>query len=142
MSQQTPQTPNTETLTRVQILTAMGVTAVMLLIVSRLWLLFDPTEMLPLAWAEGRSLLIGVALGLGITAASAIAYRVWAAYRQSADFYLAMVIKPLNWIDLIWLGLLPGMSERATVSRGNAACNRLDLVRHSRLQRLLRRHAL
>ena len=111
MFQQTPQTPNTETLTRIQILTAMGVTAVVLLIVSRLWLLFDPTEMMPLAWAEGRSLLVGVALGLGITAASAIAYRVWAAYRQSADFYLAMVIKPLNWIDLIWLGLLPGMSE-------------------------------
>lgn len=89
----------------------MGVTAVVLLLVSRLWLLFDPVEMLPLEWAEGRSLFIGIALGLGITAASSIAYRIWAAYRQSADFYLAMVIKPLNWMDLIWLGLLPGMSE-------------------------------
>jgi uncharacterized protein len=109
VSQQTP--PSTETLTRIQILTAMGVTAVVLLIVSRLWLLFDPTEMLPLNWAEGRSLLIGIALGLGITAASSIAYRVWASYRQSADFYLAMVLAPLTWVDLIWLGLLPGMSE-------------------------------
>lgn len=111
MSQQTPQPPSTETLTRIQILTAMGVTAVVLLLISRLWLLFDPIEMLPMEWAGGRSLFIGIALGLGITAASAIAYRVWAAYRQSADFYLAMVITPLNWMDLIWLGLLPGMSE-------------------------------
>jgi uncharacterized protein len=109
VSQQTP--PTTETLTRIQILTAMGVTAVVLLLVSRLWLLFDPTEMLPLNWAGGRSLLIGIGLGLGITAASSIAYRVWASYRQSADFYLAMVIAPLTWVDLIWLGLLPGMSE-------------------------------
>jgi uncharacterized protein len=109
VSQQPP--PSTETLTRVQILMAMGVTAVVLLLVSRLWLLFDPTEMLPLNWAGGRSLLIGMALGLGITGASSIAYRVWASYRQSADFYLAMVITPLNWVDLVWLGLLPGMSE-------------------------------
>jgi uncharacterized protein len=109
VSQQTP--PSTETLTRIQILTAMGVTAVVLLIVSRLWLLFDPTEMLPLNWAEGRSPLIGIALGFGITAASSIVYRVWASYRQSADFYLSMVITPLTWVDLIWLGLLPGMSE-------------------------------
>lgn len=111
MSQQTPPTPGTETLTRIQILTAMGVTAVVLLLISRLWLLFDPTEMLPVGWAGGRWLLIGIALGLGITGASAIAYRIWAAYRQSADFYLAMVITPLTWMDLIWLGLLPGMSE-------------------------------
>jgi uncharacterized protein len=89
----------------------MGVTAVVLLLVSRLWLLFDSTEMLPLHWAEGRSLLIGMALGLGITATSAIVYRVWASYRSSADFYLAMVITPLTWVDLVWLGLLPGMSE-------------------------------
>jgi len=111
VSQQPSPTPSTEMLTRVQILTAMGVTAVVLLLVSRLWLLFDPTEMLPLEWAGGRSLLIGIVLGLGITAASAVAYRVWSAYRQSADFYLAMMIEPLTWTDLIWLGLLPGMSE-------------------------------
>jgi len=38
-------------------------------------------------------------------------YRLWPAYRQSADFYLEMVLKPLVLPDLIWLGLLPGMSE-------------------------------
>ena len=33
------------------------------------------------------------------------------AYRRSADYYLELVIKPLMWIDIIWLGLLPGLSE-------------------------------
>ncbi|MEB3249380.1 MAG: CPBP family intramembrane glutamic endopeptidase, partial [Merismopediaceae bacterium] len=33
------------------------------------------------------------------------------AYRESADSYLQLVIKPLLWPDLIWLGLLPGLSE-------------------------------
>jgi uncharacterized protein len=108
-----PQTsPNSsEPMSRIQILMAMGVTAVVLLLVSRLWLLFDPVEMLPVAWDGGRSLLIGTAIGLGITALSALVYRIWGAYRRSADFYLDLVIKPLTWADLMWLGILPGMSE-------------------------------
>ena len=36
---------------------------------------------------------------------------MWPAYRHSADVYLELVIKPLIWPDLIWLGLLPGLSE-------------------------------
>jgi uncharacterized protein len=103
--------PNGESLSRVQILMAIGVTAVVLLLVSRLWLLLDPTEPLPAEWDNGRSLLLGGAIGLGITALSAVAYRAWDAYRRSADFYLDLVIKPLHWADLIWLGILPGMSE-------------------------------
>jgi uncharacterized protein len=107
-----PQTsPNPgESMSRVQILMAIGVTAVVLLLVSRLWLLLDPTEMLPVGWS-GRSLLLGVMLGLTITAMSAVIYQSWDAYRRSADFYLDLVIKPLHWVDLVWLGLLPGMSE-------------------------------
>ena len=42
---------------------------------------------------------------------SSIIYRLWPAYRQSADVYLALVLKPLILMDLIWLGLLPGLSE-------------------------------
>jgi uncharacterized protein len=108
-----PQTSpdHTEPMTRIQILMAMGVTAVVLLLVSRLWLLIDPVEMLPVEWDGGRSLLMGIAIGLGITALSAVVYRIWGAYRRSADFYLDLVIKPLTWVDLIWLGILPGMSE-------------------------------
>lgn len=111
MPEQTPPTPNVEPLTRVQILIAMGVTAVVLLLVSRLWLVFDTSvTMLPLQWS-GIAVLWGIGVGLGITGASAIAYRLWPAYRQSAEFYLELVIRPLALPDLIWLGLLPGMSE-------------------------------
>lgn len=111
MAEQTPPNPDIEPLTRIQILIAMGVTAVVLLIVARLWLLFDTsTDLLPLRWSvlDGIE---GIGLGIGITLASSLIYRLWPAYRQSADFYLKLVIKPLAALDLIWLGLLPGMSE-------------------------------
>lgn len=111
MSEQTPPNPEIEPLTRTQVLIAMGVTAVVLLIVARLWLLFDTsTAMLPLRWSV-LDCVGGVGIGLGITLASSLIYRLWPAYRQSADFYLELVIKPLAVPDLIWLGLLPGMSE-------------------------------
>lgn len=98
-------------MSREQILGAVAVTAIALLIASRLWLVFDQSVgMLPLKWS-GLSLLWGIGIGIGITCASAALYRLWDAYRQSADFYLAFVLQPLNWFDLIWLGLLPGLSE-------------------------------
>lgn len=111
MPEETPPNPNIEPLSRIQILTAMGVTAIVLLIVARLWLLFDTAAtMLPLEWSSS-ALLWGFGLGLGITLASSVVYRLWDAYRQSADFYLELVIRPLALPDLLWLGLLPGMSE-------------------------------
>lgn len=111
MSEQTPPNPNVEPLTRTQILMAMGVTAVVLLIVARLWLLFDTsTTMLSFRWSVFDGIW-GIGLGIGITLASSVVYRLWPDYRQSADFYLELVIKPLATPDLIWLGLLPGMSE-------------------------------
>lgn len=111
MTEEIPPKPGIEPLSRVQILTAMGVTAVVLLIVARLWLMLDPSaNMLGLTWSI-TSLLEGVGIGLGISLASSIVYRLWQAYRQSADFYLTLVITPLALPDLIWLGLLPGMSE-------------------------------
>lgn len=87
----------------------MGVTAIVLLLVARIWLLFDPS-LLPFAWST-VDLLWGVGLGIGITIASSIVYRLWSGYRQSADHYLALIIQPLALPDLIWLGLLPGLSE-------------------------------
>jgi len=110
VTDQLPQEPILEPLSRVQILVAMAVTAVILLLVARLWLLFDSVS--PLAVDLSISaLLIGVGVGLGITVASAIVYRLWSGYRKSADYYLELVLKPLVWFDLIWLGLLPGLSE-------------------------------
>lgn len=102
--------PELSPLTRTQILIAMGVTAVVLLVVSKLWLWFGSTLLLPVSWSLGDGL-IGVGLGLGITIASSVVYTFWAAYRKSADYYLEMVLKPLVLPDLIWLGLLPGLSE-------------------------------
>lgn len=109
--EETPPNPNIEPMSRIQILTAMGVTAIILLIVARLWLALDSAaRMLPLVWSSS-ALVWGLGVGLGITLASSVVYRLWAAYRQSADFYLELVLKPLAPPDVIWLGLLPGMSE-------------------------------
>lgn len=102
--------PEIEPLTRTQILIAMGVTAVVLLLVTKLWLQFDTVDVLPLRWS-GSALLLGLGVGAGVTVASALVYQLWPAYRHAADFYLQMVLKPLLWPDLIWLGLLPGLSE-------------------------------
>jgi hypothetical protein len=93
-----------------QVLMAIGVTAIILLVATKLWLHFSPNSLLPVFW-KPADLLLGIGMGVGITAASAIVYHFWPAYRQSADFYLELVLKPLVWSDLIWLGLLPGMSE-------------------------------
>ncbi|MCD8488133.1 MAG: CPBP family intramembrane metalloprotease [Desertifilum sp.] len=102
--------PDIEPLSRMQVLIAMGVTAVLLLIVAKVWLRFDSVVILPVRWSP-QELLLGAGIGLGITAASSVVYRLWPAYRRSADFYLTLVLKPLVFPDLIWLGLLPGLSE-------------------------------
>jgi hypothetical protein len=99
-----------EPLGRVQILVAMGVTALVLLLIARFWLLFDSVSLLSVQFSPWV-LLVGVGIGVGITGASAIAYRLWPGYRHSADLYLKMVLQPLAWADLVWMGLLPGLSE-------------------------------
>ena len=88
----------------------MGVTALVLLLVARLWLFFAPTSLLTLRWTR-QDILLGLGLGLAITLASAVIYRLWPAYQRSADYYLKFVLKPLLWPDLLWMGLLPGLSE-------------------------------
>ncbi|MDX2098257.1 MAG: CPBP family intramembrane glutamic endopeptidase [Leptolyngbyaceae cyanobacterium bins.59] len=100
----------TEFLSRRQVLTALGVTAVILLVISTLWRKLGTIALFPWHW-NWLAVLFGVGLGLGITGASSLVYRLWPSYRLSADFYLRLVLKPLNWFDLIWLGLLPGLSE-------------------------------
>jgi membrane protease YdiL (CAAX protease family) len=88
----------------------MGVTAVVLLVITKLWLHFSSSSLLPVRWTY-LEILLGLGLGLGITGASAVVYRLWPHYQRSADFYLDLVLKPLILPDLIWLGLLPGLSE-------------------------------
>lgn len=110
MAEQFPENSEMEPLTRTQVLIAMGVTAVVLLLIAKIWLRFGTVILLPPKWSA-TDVGLGVGLGLGITLASSVVYRLWASYRYSADYYLKLVLKPLIWPDLIWLGLLPGLSE-------------------------------
>jgi uncharacterized protein len=106
-----PQQPELEPLTRTQILVAMGLTAVLWLIAARLWLMTPYAGgLLPFSWNLNH-LGLGLGVGVGILVASGLVYQLWPQYRQAADFYLNLVLKPLAWSDLIWLGLLPGLSE-------------------------------
>ncbi|MEB3180604.1 MAG: CPBP family intramembrane glutamic endopeptidase [Nostocaceae cyanobacterium] len=110
MVKQLPNEPDMQPLTRTQILVAMAVTALILWIVAKLWLRFGQVALLSWKWTP-TSLLLGLGLGLGITVASGLIYRLWPSYRKSADYYLELVLKPLILPDLVWLGLLPGLSE-------------------------------
>lgn len=105
-----PNPSDIEPLTRTQILIAMGVTAVILLAIAKLWQRIGEITLLPLQFSL-QGVIWGLGLALGITVASSIMYRLWGAYRRSADFYLDLVLKPLIFPDYIWLGLLPGLSE-------------------------------
>ncbi len=85
-------------------------TAVVLAAIARLWIALSPGVLFPLN-PSILTLISGVGLGLGITALSGLVYQIWPVYRKSADEYLNLVLKPLVWPDLVWLGLLPGLSE-------------------------------
>jgi len=105
-----PEHPEFEPLTRTQVLIAMGVTAVILLVVAKIWLRLSSVTLLPIQ-GTSEAIFLGLGIAMGITGASGLVYRLWPAYRQSADYYLQLVLKPLILPDIIWLGLLPGMSE-------------------------------
>ncbi|MGR3276592.1 CPBP family intramembrane glutamic endopeptidase [Acaryochloris marina NIES-2412] len=104
------QQPELESLTRTQVLIAMGVTALLLLFLAKIIQYFGSFATLPMTW-QLQNAVLGIGIGLGITAASAVIYQLWPQYRLSASLYLQLVIQPLVWTDLIWLGLLPGLSE-------------------------------
>ncbi|AGF51982.1 slr1288 [Synechocystis sp. PCC 6803] len=99
-----------EPLSRTQILGVMGFTAVLLLIIAKLWQWWGDVTLLKISFNVPDALL-GLGLATAIILTSGLIYRIWPAYRVSADAYLAFVIKPLVWADLLWLGLLPGLSE-------------------------------
>jgi uncharacterized protein len=102
--------PPFEPLSRSQILLGMGVTAFLWMVVAKLWMHLGAIALFPIALTL-PALLWGLGLGLSITLASTGVYHLWRQYRRNADEYLTFVLKPLVWLDLIWLGLLPGMSE-------------------------------
>ncbi len=102
--------PEIEPLSRTQILVVMGITAVVLLAVAKVWQKIGSVTIMPLLF-DRHALLWALGLAGGIIVASSFIYRFWPAYRRSADIYLKLVVEPLIWADLIWLGLLPGLSE-------------------------------
>ncbi|MCT7959516.1 CPBP family intramembrane metalloprotease [Laspinema sp. D1] len=110
MTEQIPNDPQLETFTRTQILMGMGVTAIVLFGIAKLWLYFGNVTRLGWDW-DAVAIAAGVGLGLAISATSSVVYRLWPGYRRCADFYLQIVLEPLVWPDLVWLGLLPGLSE-------------------------------
>ncbi len=105
-----PESPPFESMTRVQVLLAIAVTAIVLLVVAQLWIKLAHVTLFP-SRLTVQALVWGAAVALGITGASGLVYRLWSPYRQSADYYLGMVIEPLALPDILWLGLLPGLSE-------------------------------
>jgi uncharacterized protein len=103
--------PDEESYSRTQILVAMGVTAVLWLLLARLWLL-TPWAVGVLTWRwQLADFGYGCGLGLVILLASFVVYQAWPQYRVAAESYLKLVLNPLVWSDLVWLGLLPGLSE-------------------------------
>lgn len=103
------QRPDIE-LTRTQILIVMGITALFLLIAATLWQKLGSVSILKVRFTL-NALLVGLAMAAGIIGASSLVYRLWPAYRRSANLYLELVLKPLVLPDLVWLGILPGLSE-------------------------------
>ena len=105
-----PNNPEIEPLSRTQILVFMGITAIFLLAIAKIWQKLAAVPLLAVQFTL-QALLLSLALAGGITLCSGVIYRLWPAYQRSADYYLELVIKPLMWTDIIWLGLLPGLSE-------------------------------
>lgn len=104
-----PNRPEVEQLSRPQLLAAMAATALILLLIARIWLFFEPFYFSTfLSW---QAALLGLCIGISISAVSVLVYKLWPAYRQSADYYLAFVLAPLVLSDSVWVGLLPGLSE-------------------------------
>ena len=102
--------PNLEKLSRIQVLVFMGVTALILLAIAQIWQRVGSITIIPLEFTTS-AFLQGIILAILIIIASAIMTKLWAQYRISAEKYLDFVITPLAMPDLIWVGLLPGLSE-------------------------------
>jgi uncharacterized protein len=88
----------------------MAVTALVLLALARIWQRLSAVHVFP--WEVNSGAIgLGLLLGAGITGSSWLLHQFWEAYRSSALIYLDLVLRPLRFRDLLWLGLLPGLSE-------------------------------
>ena len=101
---------NPEKLSRTQVLVFMGITASILLAIAQIWKKLGSIAIIPVKLTIS-AFFQGLILGFVIIIASGILTKVWSKYRLSAEKYLELVISPLAKSDLIWVGLLPGLSE-------------------------------
>ena len=109
MAKHSPEKSEIEPLERAELLAALAATAIILVLIARIWQFFEPVGFsTQLNWVDSGT---GIAIGVGISAGSALIYRLWPNYRTSADTYLTFVLAPLFVSDCVWIGLLPGMSE-------------------------------
>jgi uncharacterized protein len=97
-------------MTRGQVLVMIAITAIGLLVIAKTWMFLGNVSLFPSRWSL-QSLGWGIGLAGVISLASEAIYRLAPAYRTSANFYVQLVVKPLAWPDILWLGLLPGLSE-------------------------------
>jgi uncharacterized protein len=102
--------PDVEPMGRLELLSIMGITAVFMALIAKAMLYFGQLQ-LPAVQITPQSIGMGLLLSLGLVFMSRIVYQLWPAYRANSDWYLNLVVRPLAWPDLIWLGLLPGLSE-------------------------------
>jgi len=102
--------PNLESLTRIQILVLMGVTAIIFLLIAQIWQRAGSIAPIPVIFSQS-AIVTGVLLGFGLLGASIILSTLWTPYRLNAEKYLNLIVTPLAFPDLIWVGLLPGLSE-------------------------------
>jgi uncharacterized protein len=99
-----------EVMSRFEILSTLGITAVLLTLFAKAWLYWGQLQ-LPLVRFDGASLLWGLGLAGAIILLSYGCYGLWPAYRHIAQNWSQVILRPLAWPDLLWIGLLPGLSE-------------------------------
>lgn len=99
-----------DSLSRMQILVFMGVTAVIFLLIAQIWHRAGAIALIPVQFSVS-AIITGILIAMGVLTASAILTKIWTPYRISAEKYMNLIVSPLLLPDLIWVGLLPGLSE-------------------------------
>lgn len=95
---------------REQILITIGLTAVCLWIVTGIGIFAFHLPLIALQ-LDPIACLEGLCLGISITGFSLLLHRLVLVFRESAEINLKTIVAPLEYEDLIWLGILPGLSE-------------------------------
>ncbi len=101
---------NSLEINRDQILITIGGTAVFLGTITAIAILSFHLPLITVHW-NFYHLLEGLSLGVLISGLSLGLHRSVSIFRHSADANLHTVVAPLAYQDLVWLGLLPGLSE-------------------------------